>query len=151
MKRLIFVVAFYILAGTFSNAQTNVGPLPKPAFEARTVAIVNNTHNDAVSEGAVEALKRWGRLTIVDDSDTADITLTFDKKSEHEGTSTQKTGEDGKPDSSYSMSFSSSIKMKALLRGNNSSFYSTSTGESKKKAGLACVLSLQKTFLEAPR
>ena len=131
-------------------AQVSVHPLPKPALAAKTVAIINNTHNDAVSEGAIEALKRWGRFTIVDDSDEADIKLTFDKKSEHQSTSTQKTGDDGKPDSSYSMSFSSAIHMKASLKGGDSPFYTTTTGESKKKAGAGCILDLQRTYLAAP-
>ncbi len=152
MKSLILVVAIFV-AGSFglADAQVNVRPLPKPALTAKTVAIVNNTHNDAVEEGAMEALKRWGRFTIVDDSEAADITLTFDKKSEHEGTSTQKTGEDGKVDSGYSMSFSSSIHMKATLKGGDTSFYSTTTGESKKKAGAGCILDLQRAYLAAPR
>jgi hypothetical protein len=152
MKSLILGVALSLVSSLgLAGAQLNVRPLPKPALAAKTVAIVNNTHNDAVEEGAVEALKRWGRFTIVDDSDAADITLTFDKKSEHEGTSTQKTGDDGKPDTNYSISFSSSIHMKATLKGGDSSFYSTTTGESKKKAGAGCILDLQRIYLAAPR
>lgn len=150
MRKLVLGLALF-LAGAFgiADAQVNIKPLPKPALAAKTVAIVNNTHNDAVSEGAVEALKRWGRFTIVDESDAADITLTFDKKSEHEGTSTQKTGDDGKPDSSYSMSFSSSVHMKAMLKDGDAAFYTTTTSESKKKAGAACILDLQRTYLSA--
>ncbi len=152
MKNLILGVSL-LFAGLMGSAgaQMNVKPLPKPALAAKTVAIVNNTHNDALSEGAIEALKRWGRFTIVDDSDAADITLTFDKKSEHEGTSTQKTGEDGKPDTNYSMSFSSSVHMKAMLKDGDAAFYTTSTAESKKKAGTACILDLQRAYLAAPR
>lgn len=150
MRKLVLGLALF-LAGAFGivGSQVNIKPLPKPALVAKTVAIINNTHNDAVSEGAVEALKRWGRFTIVDESDAADITLTFDKKSEHEGTSTQKTGDDGKPDSSYSMSFSSSVHMKAMLKDGDAAFYTTTTSESKKKAGAACILDLQRTYLSA--
>jgi hypothetical protein len=143
-------MAVLFCAGSVSG-QINVRPLPKAALMAKTVAIVNNTHNDAVSEGAVEALKRWGHFTIVDDSDAADITLTFEKKSEHEGTSTQKTGDDGKPDTSYSVTFSSSIRMKATLNGGDNAFYSTTTSESKKKAGAGCILDLQRAYMAAPR
>ena len=152
MKNLILGVALFLL-GAFglAAAQVNVRPLPKEALSAKTVAIVNNTHNDGVSEGAVEALKRWGKFTIVDDSDAADVTLTFEKKSEHEGTSTQKTGDDGKPDTSYSMSFSSTIRMRATLKGGESAFYSTSIGDSKKKAGAGCILNLQQAYLAAAR
>ncbi len=149
MKRLLLMAVLFC-AGSVSG-QINVRPLPKAALMAKTVAIVNNTHNDAVSEGAVEALKRWGHFTIVDDSDAADITLTFEKKSEHEGTSTQKTGDDGKPDTSYSVTFSSSIRMKATLNGGDNAFYSTTTSESKKKAGAGCILDLQRAYMAAPR
>ena len=147
MKTLILLSALSFASLGSAGAQINVKPLPKPALAAKTIAIVNNTHNDAVEEGAIDALKRWGRFTIVDDADSADITLTFDKKGEHEGTSTQKTGDDGKPDSSYSLSFSSSVHMKAMLKGGNGAFYTTSTGDSKKKAGSSCILDLQRTFL----
>jgi len=152
MKKFVTMLALSItVAAGAARAQMQVRPLPKAALAAKTVAIVNNTHNDAVSEGAVEALKRWGHFTIVDDSDMADITLTFEKKSEHEGTSTQKTGDDGKPDTNYSISFSSSIRMKATLKGSESAFYSTTTGESKKKAGAGCILDLQRAYLAAPK
>jgi len=152
MKSLISKIALVAsVAVSLTQAQMQVKPLPKAALTAKTVAIVNNTHNDAVSEGALEALKRWGHFTIVDDSDTADITLTFEKKNEHEGTSTQKTGDDGKPDTNYSLTFSSSIRMKAMLKGADSAFYSTTTGESKKKAGAGCILDLQRAYLAASR
>jgi hypothetical protein len=152
MRNLILGVGLFVFgAAGWTNAQMNAHPVPKPALEAKTVAVVNNTHNDAVTEGAIEALKRWGRFTIVDDSDAADLTLTFDKKSEHEGTSTQKKGDDGKTDSGYSVSFSTSIHMKATLKGSETSFYSTTTGESKKKAGAGCILDLQRIYLASPR
>lgn len=152
MNKLIFLFALLFAATAgMANAQVKVQPFPKAALTAKTVVIVNNTHNDAVTEGAIEVLKRWGRFTIVDDSDAADLVLTFDKKTEHEGASTQKTGDDGKPDTNYSVSFSSSIHMKATLKGGDSSFYTTTTGDSKKKAGAGCVLDLQRAYLEAPR
>ena len=131
-------------------AQKAITPFPKEALAAKTVAIVNNTHNEAVTEGAIEALKRWGRFTVVDDSDIADLTLTFDKKSEHDGASSQKPGDNGKPDYSYSMSFSSSIHMHAALKRSDTSFYSTTTSESKKKAGAECVTDLQRAYNAGP-
>ena len=95
-------------------------------------------------------MKRWGKLTIVDDLDSADITLTFGKKTDHEGSSSQKPDKDGNPSSSYSMSFGSSISMKATLKGKSESFYSTTTSESKKKAGSECVLELQQAYVSGP-
>jgi len=130
--------------------QMNIQPLPKEVSAAKTVAIINNTHNDAVEQGALEALKRWGKLTVVDDSDAADITLTFDKKAEHEGTSSQKPDKDGTPSTSYSMSFSSMVYMKAMLKGATTSFYKASTSESRKKAGAECVTDLQQRVVSGP-
>jgi hypothetical protein len=41
--------------------------------------------------------------------------------------------------------------MKATLKGGGSAFYSTTTSESKKKAGAGCILDLQRVFLASPR
>jgi hypothetical protein len=147
MKRHLLgvVLSSAVLVGTVA-AQRSIQPLPKEVFAARTVAIVNNTHNEAVEQGALDALKRWGRFTVIDDSDLADITLTFDKRSEHDGASSQTTGDDGKPSSSYSVSFSSSVHMTAVAKGADRSFYATTTSESKKKAGAECITDLQSAF-----
>jgi len=139
----ILVVGLAVGSGL---AQRVVKPLPKEVFAAKTVALVNNTHNEAVTDGAVEALKRWGHFTVIDDSDLADITLTFGKKSNHSGASSQTTGDDGKTNSNYSMSFSSSVEMSANLKGVDKPFYTTSTDESKKKAGNDCIRSLQSAY-----
>jgi hypothetical protein len=147
IRRLVLLALSLALGMGIINAQQVVKPLPKEVFVAKTIAIVNNTHNDLVTQGAIEALKRWGRFTIVDDSDVADIILTFDKKSTHDGSSTQTTGDDGKPSYNYGMSFSSSINMKAVMKGSESSFYTANTTESKKKAGAECVTDLQSAFI----
>ncbi len=140
------VLSSVVLVGT-GAAQRSIQPLPKEVFAAKTVAIVNNTHNEAVEQGAVDALKRWGRFTVINDSDLADITLTFDKRSGHDGSSSQTTGDDGKPSSSYSVTFSSSVHMSAAVKGAGRSFYATTTSESKKKAGAECITDLQSAFL----
>jgi hypothetical protein len=137
-----------VLAGA-SWAQRVIRPFPKEVFAAKTVAIVNRTHNEAVEQGALEALRRWGHFTVVEDTDSADIALTFDKKSEHEGATTQTTGDDGKPSSSYSVSFSSTIHMTATVKGTDRPFYTATTSESKKKAGAECVTELQGAYASA--
>ena len=148
MKRLIAALS---LIATLSLAsalgQSDSFPFPKPVFAAKTVIVFNETHNEAVEQGATEALKRWGKFTVVDDPDQADITLTFDKKSEHEGASSQTQDKDGKPSSSYSMSFSSSIHMHATLKGSSVAFYNATTTESRKKAGAECVTDFQQAYL----
>jgi hypothetical protein len=144
--RLLDVGLFCALLMGTAGAQRSIQPFPKEVLTAKTVAIVNNTHNEAVEQGAVDALKRWGRLTVIDDSDLADITLTFDKRSEHDGSSSQTTGEDGTSSSGFSMSFSSSIHMSAVVKGANRSFYATTTSASKRKAGAECITELQGAF-----
>ncbi len=62
------------------SAQRNVQPFPKEVRLAKTVYIVNSTHNEAVEQGAIEALKRWSRFKVSDDPDNADIVLTFEKR-----------------------------------------------------------------------
>ncbi len=48
------------------------------------------------------------------------------------------------------MTFGSSITMKSALKGAITSFYTTITSESKKKAGAECVTSLQSAFNTTP-
>jgi hypothetical protein len=146
-RRLLAALLFSAMGLGAMWGQRSIRPLSRAVSAARTVAIVNNTHNEAVEQGAAEALRRWGRFTVVDDVDAADITLTFDKKSEHAGSSTQTTGDDGRPSSSYSMSFSSSIHMAATVKGERLPFYDDITSESKKKAGAACVTDLQQALV----
>ena len=151
MNRILTMLSLAAtLSPGFAMGQVNKPPLPKPVFAAKTIIIFNNTHNEAVEEGALEALKRWGKFTVVEDPDQADITLTFDKKSEHEGSSSQKPDKDGNPSSSYSFSFSSSIQMHAALKGSSTSFYNATTTASKKKAGSECVTDLQQAYLSGP-
>jgi len=39
--------------------------------------------------------------------------------------------------------------MRAYLKGSDSPFYTTKTGDSKKKAGASCLTSFQKAWIEA--
>lgn len=143
----LLVAFFALLISASAVAQRNVQPFPKEVATAKTIAIVNNTGNQAVADGAVEALKRWGKFTLAEDPDTADLTLTFDKKNQHDGSNSQTTGADGKPSYNYSVSFSSTILMKVALKNADRSFYTASTTESKKKAGAECVTSFQSAYL----
>jgi hypothetical protein len=126
-------------------------PIPRAVFAAKTIAIVNHAHNDAVEAGAIESLKRWGKFTIVDDPDTADIVLTFEKVSEHEGKSTEKEtnnndGKQAETNHSYSMSFGSSLTMKATMKGGTAPFYTVTNSDFKKKGGAACVVAFQSDY-----
>jgi hypothetical protein len=147
--RWLTTLALCLLFAASALAQRK--PIPRPVFAAKTIAIVNHAHNDAVETGAIESLKRWGKFTIVDDPDTADIVLTFEKISEHEGKSTQtsKDNNDGKSpetSSSYSMSFGSSLTMKATMKGSPTPFYTATNSDSKKKGGAGCVVDFQSAY-----
>ncbi len=127
---------------------------PAAALTAKTMAIVNDTHDPKVTDGAVAALKSWGQFTVVDDPQVADITLRFDRTKERSGASTpQKTDSDGKPagDPSYGYSFSmsSQIHMKAYLKDGDAAFFATKTDEGKVKAGMGCVNDLHTAFRTA--
>ena len=128
--------------------------IPAEALTAKTVAIVNDTRDAKVTDGAMAALKSWGQFTLVDDPQVADITLRFDKTKEHSGASTpQKTDADGKPvgDSTYGYSFSTSsqIHMKAYLKDGGTAFFTTKTDDGKVKAGMGCVNDFHTAFRAA--
>jgi hypothetical protein len=141
-------IAFCLFFTASAVAQRK--PIPRPVFAAKTVAIVNHAHNDAVEASALESLKRWGKFTVVDDPETADIVITFEKKSEHESknTETTKNNNDGQPEASstYSMSFGSSLTMKATMKGSTTPFYTATNSDSKKKGGAACVVDFQSAY-----
>jgi hypothetical protein len=125
------------------------GPMPRAAFVAKTVAILNDTKTGEVSDGALEQLKRWGRLTLVDDAESADIVLRFDKKTDREQQNSQSTDDKGATSWSATTSFSSQVHMRAYLKGSDTPFYTTKTDDSKKKAGVTCVTSFEKAWLDA--
>ena len=125
------------------------GPMPRAAFAAKTVVILNDTKAGEVTDGALEQLKRWGHFTVVDDADTADIVLRFDKKTDRERQNSQSTDDKGSTSYSTSFTFSSQVHMRAYLKGSDTPFYTTQTGDSKKKAGITCVTSFESAWLNA--
>ena len=134
-----FVVFGALLGSGF--AQTANSGFSTAVLAAKTVAVVNDTKDSGITKGADAALQSWGQFTLVDDPDTADITLRFDKTKEHSGASTQGT-DPNKPDNQsygYSVSSSSSIHMKAYTKDGDTPFYVTKTDDSKVKAGMSCV------------
>lgn len=124
-------------------------PMPRAAFAAKTVAILHDVKTSEVSDGAHEQLQRWGHFTIVDDADSADIVLRFDKKTDREQKNSQSTDDKGNATWSGGMTFSSQVHMRAYLKGSDTPFYNTQTGDSKKKAGENCVTSFEKAWLDA--
>ena len=151
MHRVLLKFAFgFGMGAGMALAQTVVTPFPASVLAAKTVAITNSTGSAQVEKGAQDALQSWRQFRLVDDPQTADITLHFEKNKIHEGASTQKTDANGKPtDWGYGMSFSSSIRMTAVLKDADAPFFSTKTDESKAKAGLSCVNDFHTAFRAA--
>jgi hypothetical protein len=144
IRVLLFLFASVAVAATAAQE-----PMPRAAFAAKTVAIRNDTKTGEVSDGALEQLKRWGHFTVVDDADSADIVFRFDKKTDREKQSSQSTDEKGTTTYSGGFTFSSHVHMRAYLKGSNSPFYKTETDDSKRKAGISCMTSFEKAWLEA--
>lgn len=137
-----------LIASAF--AQTGKKAFPDGVFQAKTIAVINDTHTPQVDKGAEDALKSWGQFKVVDDPQLADVTLRFEKTRQHEGHDSQKQDPDGKDTSySYTMSFGSTIEMKAFFKDADTPFYSTKTEDSKAKAGTTCVNSFHTAFRQA--
>jgi hypothetical protein len=143
-RSLSLPLAFIATVATLAQ-----GKIPRIAFAAKTIAILNDTKSGEVSDGALEQLKRWGHFTVVDDTDSADIVLRFDKKTDREKQNSQSTDDKGSTTYSGTLSFSSQVHMRAYLKGADSPFYTTKTDDSKRKAGVSCVTSFQKAWIEA--
>ena len=138
-----------LCAAVVCSAQSAPKPFPAGVLGAKTIAIINDTHTPAVEKGADDALASWGQFKIVDDPQLADITLRFDKKRQHEGRDSQKTGDDGQTSYSYGMSFGSNIEMKAFYKDTDAPFFFTKTDDSKNKAGLSCINSFHEAYRNA--
>lgn len=148
MKPLLcaLVLLAALIAGVAAPAQQ---PIPRAAFTATTIAVLNDTKSGGVTDGALEQLERWGHFTVVDDADSADIVLHFDKKTDREKHNNQSTDANGTTSWSATMTFSSQVHMRAYLKGSDSPFFTTKTDDSKKKAGITCVTSFEKAWIEA--
>ena len=144
LRALLLPLAFFAVVTAAAQEL-----MPRPVFVAKTVAILNDTKTGEVSDGALEQLKRWGRFTVVDEADSADIVLRFDKKVDREKQNKQSTDDKGSTSWSTTMSFSSEVHMRAYLKGSETPFYTTKTDDSKKKAGVTCVTSFEKAWLDA--
>jgi hypothetical protein len=70
-----FVIAFMLLAATgVSLAQA---PIPRALTEAKTAYLVNPGARQGTFNDLADALKDWGRFTLVDDAAASDIMITI--------------------------------------------------------------------------
>jgi len=84
----------------------------------------------------------------VDDTDGADIVLRFDKKTDREKQSSQSTDEKGTTTYSGAELFLPG-SYAGLSEGADSPFYRTKTDDSKRKAGISCVTTFERAWIEA--
>jgi hypothetical protein len=150
MKRILATWIVLLSACSLPALAQAKSTFPATLATAKTIAIENDTHVDAVADGAADAIRAWGKFRLVDDPQIADVVLRFDKNKEHAGQDEQKPDPStGQTNYSYTMSFSTSIHMKVYLKDADAPFYTTKTDESKKKAGTACVSDFRSAYRDA--
>jgi hypothetical protein len=120
--------------------------IPREAFKAKTVWVENRTGKPAVENGADSALSKWGRFTMADDEDSADIKILLTKAgsstTEKETPKADGTGFD----SSSSTSFTFGIDMHVYLKGHGLYFYQTNSASGGEKGGRNVIENFRKQF-----
>ena len=121
---------------------------PRQVFKAKTFWVENKTGKVAVENGLDDAMSKWGRLMMADDSATADIKFVLTRPGVQK-TTTQDNKKDGTCcDTSYSSSFNFDTEMRVYAKGEGSYFYSTSATGSSKKTGQSLVDNFKKNFAQ---
>lgn len=120
--------------------------MPREAFKAKTIFVVNRTGKPAVENGADSELSKWGRFTMADDEDSADIKLVLTKAGSTV-TSKEVPKADGSGfDSSTSTSFTFGVDLHAYVKGQGLYFFQSNTGSSGEKAGKNLVDDFKKLY-----
>jgi hypothetical protein len=135
-----------LLAITLAGAAAIAQSMPREAFKAKTIFIVNQTGKPTVENGADSELSKWGRFTMADDAATADIKLVLTKAgSTVTSTETPKTDGTGF-DSSTSTTFTMGVDMHAYVKGQGLYFFQTNTSSSGEKAGRNLIDNFRKLY-----
>lgn len=143
MKRGILAgmtVAFLMSVGAVAQS------VPREAFKAKTVWIENNTGKPAVENGADSELNRWGRLTLADDADAADIRLVLTRAGSTETDTTKPNSTGTGFDSGVSTSLGFGVDMHAYLKGQALYFYQTNSASGGEKGGRNVIDNFRKQF-----
>jgi hypothetical protein len=72
MKRLALLVVVVVSLGAAVQAQA---PTPRALVDAKTAFLVNEGAGQGTFDDLANALRKWGRFTLVDDPANADITI----------------------------------------------------------------------------
>ena len=145
----LFFSTFSLMTGV---AQESGKAFPEAVLAAKTVAVLNDTRTQAVTDGAVAELKEWGHFRVVDDPESADVVLHFTKSTERSTSNSQtKNEKDDSTSYGFSVSSSSSIHMEATAKDGFAAFYTTKTDDSKQKAGRECAQAFIGAYQDAVR
>jgi hypothetical protein len=141
MKSVATTILALLLAATL-HAQS----VPREAFKAKTYYIINRTGKPAVENGADSEMNKWGRFTMADDADSADIKIVLTKAgSSTTQAETPKTDGTGF-DSSVSTNIVLGIDLHAYLKGQGLYFYQTNSASSGEKGGHNVIDNFRKQF-----
>lgn len=120
--------------------------MPREAFKAKTIFIVNQTGKAAVENGADSELSKWGRFTMADDADSADIKLVLTKAGSSVVSKETPKADGSGFDSSTSTTFALGVDMHAYVKGQGLYFYQTNTSSSGEKAGHNLIENFRKLY-----
>lgn len=143
------LIAATVLLATFVGVtayakRTRKEPLPEQAYAAKTIAIVNKADQQEFADTAFDALTRWGRFHVVQDSEKADIKLVISVASDNAGV----VGSHGNV-----VDISSNwVTVRVFVRGQENPFYTTSAviARLRKNATEKCIETFRKR-LEEPQ
>jgi hypothetical protein len=135
-----------LLAAALATAPVVAQSMPREAFKAKTVWIVNKTGKPAVENGADSELNKWGRLTLADDADSADIRLVITKAGSSTVDTTKPNATGTGFDSGSSTTLGFGVDMHAYVKGQELYFYNTTTASSGEKGGRNVIDNFRKQF-----
>jgi hypothetical protein len=135
-------MAILILTTAVSWAQS----MPREAFKAKTFWIVNKTGKPAVENGADSELSKWGRLTMADDADSADIRIVITKAGSTTTDTTKPNSTGTGFDSGVSTSLTLGVDMHVYIKGQEMYFYQTNSASGGEKGGRNLIDNFRKQF-----
>jgi hypothetical protein len=71
----IFLILLILCVPTLASSKTT--PLPDKVFSAKTIYLDNQTGHQAVLDAATDEFNKWGRFTIAQSKDDADLVAVF--------------------------------------------------------------------------
>ncbi len=86
-----WVILTFCSCGVMASAKVHA-PLPSGAYTAKTIAILNHTGTQSVTDRAYEELQKWGRFSVLSDPAKADIVLVIGESQRSVGATSQTYG-----------------------------------------------------------